>query len=367
MPITPESMDRPDRPRPAALPETRPAALRPALTCPPPDLLPLSSRRAALRRLAVLSAGIATHRLLLRAAGGAANRGAGHAVIGATGAIAALGPGLVAPASAQARADPGVLRVTAIPDEAPTELLRKFRPLGEHLQRALGLRVDFVPATDYAATVEALVAGRVDLAWLGGFTLVQARVRSGGQVVPIVQRVEDQNFRSVFIARADAGIRALADLRGRTLSFGSVSSTSGHLMPRHFLLQAGIDPDRDLRRIAYSGAHDATALAVAGGRVDAGVLNQSVWDKLVAEGRVDAKAVTVFFVTPGYHDYNWSVRADMPADRRERLVRAFLDLDPRAPADRAILELQRTARFIPTQAANYAQIEQVARAAGLLK
>ncbi len=260
-----------------------------------------------------------------------------------------------------------VLRVTAIPDEAPTELARKFAPLGRYLQQRLGMPAEWTPVNDYAAAVEALVNGKVDLAWFGGFTFVQASVRSGGRVIPLVQRAEDSDFRSVFITGAGSGIRTLADLKGRTFSFGSQSSTSGHLMPRSFLLQAGIDPDRDLRRVSYSGAHDATIAAVAGGKVDAGAVNISVWEKFVANGKVDPSQVKVFYTTPPFHDYNWSVNASMPAALREKLRRAFLDLTPDNPEDRRILDLQRASRFVPTSADNYRGIEAAARSAGLLQ
>lgn len=259
-----------------------------------------------------------------------------------------------------------VFRITAIPDESPTELARKTAPLAAYLASRLGVKVEFTPVTDYAAAVEALASRQVDLAWLGGFTFVQANQRSGGKVVPLVQRVEDEQFRSVFITTNPA-IRSLADLKGRTLSFGSPSSTSGHLMPRSFLLAAGIAPDRDLKRVAYSGAHDATVAAVASGKVDAGALNISVWEKLVADRKVDPAKVRVFHTTPTYYDYNWSVHADMPAARREQLSRAFTELSPETPEGREILGLQRATRFIPTRAENYRGIEAAARSAGLLK
>ena len=259
-----------------------------------------------------------------------------------------------------------VFRITAIPDESPTELARKTAPLANYLERKLGVKVEFTPVTDYAAAVEALANKQVDLAWLGGFTFVQASQRSGGKVVPLVQRAEDEKFRSVFIT-TKPGIRSLADLKGRNLSFGSQSSTSGHLMPRSFLMAAGIDPDRDLKRVAYSGAHDATVAAVASGKVDAGALNISVWDKLVADRKVDPAKVRVFATTPTYYDYNWSVHADMPLSRREQLARAFTELSPGTPEGREILALQRATRFIPTRAENYRGIEDAARSAGLLK
>ncbi|GAC1541267.1 MAG: putative selenate ABC transporter substrate-binding protein [Ramlibacter sp.] len=269
-------------------------------------------------------------------------------------------------ASARAQGTQRVLRVTAIPDESPTELARKAAPLLKYLEKRLGTKVEYTPVTDYAAAVEAMANQQVDLAWFGGFTFVQALQRSGGKVIPLVQREEDERFRSVFVT-TDDGIRSLADLKGHTFTFGSQSSTSGHLMPRSFLLAAGVDPDHDLKRVAYSGAHDATVAAVASGKVDAGALNISVWDKLVADKKVDPAKVHVFYTTPTYFDYNWTVHADMPAAQRERLARAFLELDKSTPEGRDILELQRATRFLPTRAENYKGIEAAARNAGLLK
>jgi phosphonate transport system substrate-binding protein len=268
--------------------------------------------------------------------------------------------------AALAQSSSGVLRVSAIPDEAPTELQRKFKPLGEYLAKATGLKVEFTPVTDYAASVEGLINRKIDMVWFGGFTFVQANVRSKGQVTPLVQRAEDEKFRSVFIT-TQPGINKLEDLRGKTLSFGSESSTSGHLMPRSFLLAAKVNPDTDLKRVAFSGAHDATVAAVAGGKVDAGALNISVWDKLVEAKKVDPKQVRVFYTTPGYYDYNWTVRSDMDPALKKKITDAFLALDESTPEGKQILELQRATRFVPTKTANYAAIEAAARNAGLLK
>ena len=267
-----------------------------------------------------------------------------------------------APMLAQADA---VFRVTVIPDESPTELSRKAAPLVRYLERTLGTKVEFTPVTDYAAAVEALVNRKVDLAWFGGFTLVQARARSGNQVIPLVQREEDQQFRSVLIT-SDPAIRQISDLKGKDFSFGSQSSTSGHLMPRHFLAEAGFDVDHGFHRLAFSGAHDATIAAVAAGKVQAGALNISVWEKFLADHKVDGDRVHVFYTTPPFHDYNWSVRSDMPAATRDTLTKAFLALDRNTPEGKEILDLQRAARFVPARAEDYQAIESAARAAGML-
>jgi phosphonate transport system substrate-binding protein len=260
-----------------------------------------------------------------------------------------------------------VLKVTTIPEEAATEQVRKFGPLVKYLERTLGTKVEFTPVNDYPAAVEALVNKQVDLVWFGGFTHVQAQIRSGGKIIPIAQREEDTQFRSVFITQTDSGIKQLSDLKGKQVSFGSQSSTSGHLMPRSFLLQAGIDPDKDFKRVAYSGAHDATIASVVSGRVDAAALDITVWRKFVDEKKVDTSKVNVFYTTPPYFNYNWSVHADMPAAQRERITKALLDLNMNNPEGKEILTLNRATKYIPTSAENYKGLETAGRSAGLIK
>ncbi|NEX64070.1 putative selenate ABC transporter substrate-binding protein [Noviherbaspirillum galbum] len=277
--------------------------------------------------------------------------------------------GLSAFSPAYAQSTPStqsVLRVSAIPDESPTELQRKFKPLGSYLEQKTGMKVEFIPVTDYAASVEGLLNNKLDMVWFGGFTFVQAKVRSQGKVIPIVQREEDEHFKSVFIT-TDKSINKLEDLKGKTFAFGSESSTSGHLMPRYYLLAAKINPDADMKRVAFSGAHDATVAAVAGGKVDAGVLNISVWEKLVSQNKVDRNAVRVFYTTPGYFDYNWTVRSDMAPALRKKITDAFLALNRNDPQGKEILDLQRATRFIPAKTENYDAIEKAAQQAGLLR
>jgi len=269
--------------------------------------------------------------------------------------------------SATAMAQTTTLRISAIPDEAPTELQRKFAPLGDYLAKETGVAVQFIPVTDYAAVVEGLATNKIDMAWLGGFTFVQARQRTQGGAVPIVQRAEDEKFTSKFIVPIDSDAKTLADLKGKTFAFGAASSTSGSLMPRFFLQQAGIVPERDFKTVAYSGAHDATVAFVAAGRAGAGVLNASVWDKLVEAGNPNAAKVRVLMTTPPFYDYNWTVRPGLDAALTKKLTDAFLKLDASKPADKEILALQRASRFIPTQSSNYDGIEAAGKSAGLIK
>lgn len=260
-----------------------------------------------------------------------------------------------------------VLRISAIPDESPTELQRKFKPLGDYLSKETGMKVEFTPVTDYAAVVEALVTKKIDMAWLGGFTYIQTKIRTNGTAIPIIQRVEDGKFTSVFVVPADSSLKNLGELKGKTIAFGSPSSTSGHLMPRYFFMQAGINPDKDFKNIAFSGAHDATVAFVASGKADAGSLNASVWAKLNEAKNPNALKLKVLSTTPPYFDYNWTVRGDLDPALVKKITDAFLKLDASIPNYKELMDLQRASKYVTTKSSNYDDIEKAARSAGLIK
>jgi phosphonate transport system substrate-binding protein len=263
---------------------------------------------------------------------------------------------------------PTTLRMSAIPDENPTELMRIYTPFAEYLQREISIPVQFTPVVDYAATVEGMVANKLDLVWFGGLTHVQARIRTNNTAYAIAMREEDLKFKSVFITNPQANVKALQELKGKTFAFGSAGSTSGHTMPRYFLLKAGIIPEQDFSKFSYSGAHDATALWVQSSRVDAGALNFSVWEKLVETKKVDTAQVFVFWTTPPYVDYNWTVRGDLDPGFVEKIKRAFLKLD-RSNAEHAkLLDLHRATRYVAVESEEIFQpIEEAARQGGLIK
>lgn len=279
-------------------------------------------------------------------------------------AAAALGCGKDAKESPGSAAK--VIRVTGIPDENPTELQRKYQPMVDYLKAKLGTDVQYVPVTDYGAAVQALSAGKIDFAWLGGFTHVQARVMDGA--VPLCMRDIDREFKSVFIAHAESGIATQADLKGKSFAFGAKSSTSGHLMPRHFLTtELKIDPENDFAgKPVYSGAHDATVKMVESGKVAAGALNIEVWERLLRENKVDTAKVKVIWTTPPYVDYVWTARKDVDPKLRDAFTKAFLDLDAANPEHAAVMKLQGAKKFVPASPKDFDATEQVARSIGLL-
>ena len=262
------------------------------------------------------------------------------------------------------------LYIGGIPDQDLSALEARFNGLAAYLTDQLDIPVEYVPATEYAAVVTAFKQGSLDMAWYGGLTGVQARI-----AVPdaraIAQRPQDQAFQSVFVANPALGIAALRDLSGRSFTFGSPNSTSGHLMPRHFLAEAGLDPERDFSLTSYSGAHDRTWKLVESGAFDAGALNAVVWRNSVAAGEVELTKVDVFWTTPGYPDYHWVIRGDLDAKFGEgtsaKIEEALLRLNAaNGGAQADVMNVFHTDRFIPTTNENYEAIEDVARQLGII-
>lgn len=254
------------------------------------------------------------------------------------------------------------LRVSMIPSTDPGRLLRDSEPLVALLKSRLGRDVTLTIPSNYASVVEALVAAQVDVAYLGGFTYVQASKRAGA--VPLVQRDRDQSFHSLFITQPSSPITTLNDLKGRSFAFGDVNSTSGHLMPEYFMRRASVDPEV-IAKATYTGGHDATALAVANGRIDAGAMDESVYERMTKEGKLDPKKVRVFFITPPFFDYVWAARAGLEAKVKEDFASAFLGL--KAPDDSKLLDLLQAKAYVKAVDASYDPLRQAATEAGLLR
>ncbi len=266
--------------------------------------------------------------------------------------------------------DQPTLVIGGIPDQEVALLEVRFSGIAQHLSQEVGIPMRYQASTDYAAVVTAFSAGDIQLGWFGGLTGVQARLETPGARA-VAQRPIDRSFRSVFIAGQGVAADSLEDLAGTRFTFGSESSTSGHLMPRFFLIEAGIDPDDDFDgQPGYSGSHDKTFKLVEAGSFQVGALSESVWDRAVAEGAVDTSRVREVVRTPTYFDYHWVASPEIDETYGEgttdRIVEALLRMDDAGPEAQRILQLFEDDSFVETSNGNYARIEEVARDLGLV-
>jgi len=252
--------------------------------------------------------------------------------------------------------------VGMIPDAGATQVsLEDKAPLKAYLERALGRPVKLVIPTNYNATVEALGNGSLDFAYLGGLTYIKAHALYG--VVPLVQRSSDLQFHSYFITSANSGIRSLGDLKGKTFAFGDINSTSGHLMPYLEMRQAGVNPDTDLK-YRYTGSHPATAKAVESGAADAGALDETVYNSMVSEGKLDSTKVRVFYTSKPFVDYVWVARKDVDQATQEKFAQAFTNL--REGKNDDILRILRGKNFVRANNQEYTVLRLIAQELKLL-
>ena len=259
---------------------------------------------------------------------------------------------------------PLTLRLSMIPNTDPGKIVRENQPLIAYLEKQTGAKVELSVPTNYAAVVEAIANDQVDIALLGGFTYVQAERRAG--IKALVQRERDQNFHSLFITQPDSGIISLADLKGHTFAFGDVNSTSGHLMPEYYMREANVDPEV-MAKAVYTGGHDATALAVAHKRVDAGAMDEAVYMRLTQEGKLDSGQLRVFHTSPPFFDYVWAARQGLDSKLAASFSAAMMKLDANDPTEKNILDLLNATKYVKAEDANYDKLRQAATEAGLLK
>lgn len=276
-----------------------------------------------------------------------------------------LGTALLLTGTALAAQAQSVLRVAMAPETTPAEQAARFEPLGQFLETRFKMRVKWVPVASEAFAVRALLNREADLVWLNGLSYVQAVVRAGDRVVPLVQREEDQKARSVFITKASSSIKKLPDLKGRTLSLGPSASTAENLMPRSALIAAKLRPDADLTAVPAANAA-AVVAAVVAGQAEAGALGLAAWERLVADKQVDPAAVKVFFTTPVYTDHTWAVLADLPEGSRKAITGGMLVLEA-VKGGREILKAQRAHRYTETKDAGYASVRAAAEQTGQLQ
>lgn len=267
---------------------------------------------------------------------------------------------------------PVTLRVGLVPNIAPEQQQARYQPFADYLEGELGVTVELFVAADYAGVVAALASGRIDLAYLGGLTYVQAEAQVA--LTPLVSEVDQYTgttrYLSAVVVRDEAPYTGLADLiqDGVTFAFGDVSSTSGSLYPRIMLVEAGADcHPRDLDRcpplgrVYFTGGHDAAALAVLGGSADAAGLELRILRRLERDGGVPQGALRVV-AQREVEGYPWVARTALGPRAMQRLTAAFTAVD-----DPALLDLLRARSYQPVHAHDYDEIRRHGKELGLVE
>ena len=246
----------------------------------------------------------------------------------------------------------GVLTFGLLPDEDREQQIARYAPLLEAIRSKTGLVVELATPKTYSELVNLFATGTVDVAYFGGYTFLIANERHGA--IPLVMRDIDARFVShVVVHRDNHIVRELSDLTGARFSFGSLKSTSGHLMPRYYFSKVGISPEDFFSEVIFSGAHDRTIALVADGTVDAGVANGQIVEGLLAQSADRAPPVRIVWQSPPYVDYVWAVQSSMSEKTRNAIAEVFLSLTRDNPHDRQFLDSIGARHFLPTAVSDF--------------
>ncbi|HTO45914.1 MAG TPA: phosphate/phosphite/phosphonate ABC transporter substrate-binding protein [Burkholderiales bacterium] len=249
-----------------------------------------------------------------------------------------------------------ILRIGLVPAEDPRLIIADNQALIDALHASLGMEIKPFVATDYNGVIEALRAKKLDVALLGPFSYVLAA--SIAEVDPIAipeTQKQGPSYHALIIARKDRNIRSLADLKGKTFAFVDPSSTSGHLFPKSAMLRAGLNPDKDMRAI-FAGSHDASAIAVQNGKVDAAAVADGLFQAAVARGVINADEVMIVWTSEPIPGAPVVIRRDLPEPLKQRLRAAFAAMHDIPWAKGTIIK-----RWVPATDETFAVIRETSK------
>ena len=270
-----------------------------------------------------------------------------------TAAMLALAVALVSTPLAVRASDP--LRVALLPDESPSTVIQNNQGLKTYLESALGRPIELVVTTDYSSMIEAMRFRRIDLAYFGPLSYVLARSRSSIEPFAALVSKGKTTYTSYLIANVGAGVTTLAAVKGKTVAFGDPASTSSHLIPRALLKGSGLDAGADYR-FQHLGTHDAVARAVEAGHVQVGGISRPIFESLVERRMIDPSKIVVLAESRPIPNYPWTMRSDLEPALKEKVRRAFLQLE-----DPVVLKAFKAEGFQPIADSDYDVLRETAK------
>ena len=235
----------------------------------------------------------------------------------------------------------------------------KLVPIYDHIGKVLGdkigCEVKVYVTTNYNAEIEAMRVGKLEIGEFGPLGYVLAHQVAKAQAVAAFGNKDGKpdSYWASLVTWPGSGIKTVAEIRGHSFAFSDPASTSGHLFPAYGLRKAGIDPDKDIRAI-YAGSHTSSFEALYNHKVDAGELNSEQLESATQRGHYKDGDVVFLWKSDPIPTDPITVRGDLPAGFKARLIEALqtLDLSVLPEADRKIMGLRRRP-FVPQTDAAY--------------
>ncbi|HTR44773.1 MAG TPA: phosphate/phosphite/phosphonate ABC transporter substrate-binding protein, partial [Thermodesulfovibrionales bacterium] len=223
------------------------------------------------------------------------------------------------------------LRLGVVPLQEPLVMFRKFTPLSEYLSRKLGRKVDLKVAVDMEEAVYDIGQNVTQLCAMGPANYVEAQAKYGVKVVARALRQGKAFHRAAIVVRADSGIHAVSDLKGKSFAFVSRKSATGHIAPLVTLREAGLTV-KDFGYHQFLGDHDAVAKSVLEGASDAGGVMEETALKYSEKG------LRVLEFSPEIPEFNICCNPSVDEETVTALRDALISLDISRADDAAVVK-----------------------------
>ncbi|HEY9001717.1 MAG TPA: phosphate/phosphite/phosphonate ABC transporter substrate-binding protein [Mucilaginibacter sp.] len=240
----------------------------------------------------------------------------------------------------------GTLNSKGIPDkiivgefggENPANTREVLEPVCKAMEQELGIPVQLYLSTDYAAIIEAIHAKKIHIAYLGGFSYILAAQHKDIDPIAILgQNGKEFAYHSNIFVKSNSGLNSMADVKARakdlTFCFTDPASTSGHLVPRGYLVSIGLDPLTSFKQTLFAGSHAASILTVAAGKVDVGCATDDYGiDMQVKKGLIKKGELKVLWVSDPIVGSPIVVRKDINPAFTEKIKQFYFNLSKKHP------------------------------------
>ncbi|MBA2779337.1 phosphonate ABC transporter substrate-binding protein [Billgrantia kenyensis] len=279
-----------------------------------------------------------------------------HTTLKRAAASALLFPLAITAAQADWRGNYPVVTIGATTAESQAATIDRFQPLADYFEEQLGVQMQIQQASDYSAVVQALTAGHVQLARLGGSSYAAGWIDSDGGVEPLVVPAEldgELGYHSVLIVRSDSEFESIDDLQGRSLAWADPNSTSGYLVPLVSLREDGIEPNDFFGNTVFSGGHEQSVIGVLNGSLDSAFTWTSRGDNtgqlrmMIDRGMLDREDIRVIWESPLIPNPPYVVNGALPEEMKQEIADFFMTLHEKRPDLADAAASGRTSGFVP--------------------
>lgn len=255
--------------------------------------------------------------------------------------------------------NPDTLRIALLPDEDASKVISDNEGLKRYLEEKTGKKIELHVLTSYAAMIEAMRNKRLEMAYFGPLSYCLCKQKAPS-IEPFAAKLKrgQATYHAVVIGNKAKGIASIADIKGKKMGYGDVASTSSHLIPKSMLAQKGLREKADYEE-HFLGKHDAVALNVQSGNLDAGGLSKPIFEGLISKGKVSKDKVTVIATSDAYPQYPWAMQGHLADDLKDKIRKAFYNLK-----DKSVLKPLKAEGFAPITDKDYDVIRNLATILG---